>query len=214
MASPGGARAGSRSRGGAAVEAPAAASSSPGGVRAGLAGGGGGGAAEAAAVATAASLGVGVRGGAGGRRGGAEPVDPAWARSTPAVAAAVAPDIIIGVHGAVAEADLDDTGCVEGRGDTETPDPSGTATGPPQAVTAAASDASVRAGGHGSRVVARTPDPATFVVGRVGEVEGEEEGEGEGEGRVGGAGAWEAAGAAGGGVREAVRSGSSVRDFV
>jgi len=75
---------------GAAVVAP----SSPGGVRAGPAGGGGGGAAEAVAVAAAAP-GVGFRGGAGGRGGSAGPVDPAWAGSTPAVAAAVVPDIIV-----------------------------------------------------------------------------------------------------------------------
>ncbi|CAD6248019.1 unnamed protein product [Miscanthus lutarioriparius] len=144
----------------------------------------------AVAVAAAAS-GVSVGGGPGGRGGGAgapEPVDPAWAGSTPMVATAVGPD-------------LDGSGCVEGRGGAEAPDLAGTALGPPPA----ASDASFRAGGHGSRGGARVPDPATSVVGRVGEVEGEEEGEG----RAGGAGAWEAAGAAGGSGWKAITSGLS-----
>ncbi|XP_066323194.1 uncharacterized protein [Miscanthus floridulus] len=155
----------------------------------------------AVAVAAAAS-GGGVDGGAGGRGGGAgapEPVDPAWAGSTPVVAAAVGPGIMIGVDGATAEPDLDGSGCVEGRGGAEAPDPAGTALGPLPAVAAAASDASFRADGHGSRGGARVPDPATSVVGRVGEVEGE----GEGEGRAGGAGAWEA-------VRSGLSKGSVV----
>ena len=42
-------------------------------------------------------------------------MDPAWVGSTPVVAAAVGPDIIVGVDGAAAEPDLDGSGCVEGR---------------------------------------------------------------------------------------------------
>ena len=118
----------------------------------------------AVAVAAAAS-GVSVGGGPGGRGGGAgapEPVDPAWAGSTPVVATAVGPGIIVGVDGATAEPDLDGSGCVEGHGGAKALDPVGTASGPPPAVAAAASDASFRVGGHGSRGGARVPDPATL----------------------------------------------------
>ena len=94
--------------------------------------------AEAVAV-TAAASGVSVGGGTGGRGGAAEPVDPAWAGSTPVVAAAVGPGIIVGVDGAAAEPDLNGSGYVEGHGGAEAPDPVGTASGPPPAVAAASS---------------------------------------------------------------------------
>ncbi|XP_066392663.1 uncharacterized protein [Miscanthus floridulus] len=176
-----------------------AASSSPGGARAVPAGGGGGGPAVAVAVTVAAS-GVSVGGGAGGR-GGA--VEPARAGSTPVVAAAVVPDIIVGVDVVAAEPDLDGCGSVEGRGGAEASDLVGMGSDPPSAAVAAVPDAGIRTGGHGSRGGARMPDPAASLVGRIGEEVGEEEGEGEG--RAGGADAWEAAGAAGGGGWEAVR---------
>ena len=70
--------------------------------------------AEAVAV-TAAASGVGAGGGAGGSGVAAEPVDPAWAGSTPVVAAAEWPGTNVGVDGVAAEPDLDGSVCVEGR---------------------------------------------------------------------------------------------------